>query len=320
MQLLSYKIIIGDDPGAEVFKNLSQYWVAAKELDENYFGPEFYWGFYQLGDFDNIDVSICKFELASTWRLKRNCDDFNKGSFIGVTAGIFFFDPESEGSYEQMKRSLNTFFEKRSARVAPFIVIALKATPSSAITEDQRLFIESNQGKVFEAFQTTQVQNPGELADYAFELILKELQPALVENLNIDRNFWRLELTELKKILFAEKRGIKMTPRHLRKRPTPETEKEGEKIVSRTQEMVAISPSGEMLTITKQLTESEIMELVKQGYQLPEWIVVPRHCPKCFNQNQRMIREVTDKTIVLMQNPPIYGTKYVCGNCGHSWN
>lgn len=42
-------------------------------------------------------------------------------------------------------------------------------------------------------------------------------------------------------------------------------------------------------------------------------------CPNCGNTFRPMIREVTDKTIVLSTNPAIYGKKLVCGKCGNEW-
>ncbi|HMF33573.1 MAG TPA: hypothetical protein VKK79_19275 [Candidatus Lokiarchaeia archaeon] len=42
-------------------------------------------------------------------------------------------------------------------------------------------------------------------------------------------------------------------------------------------------------------------------------------CPKCGNNDRRMIREVQDKTILLNAYPPVYGKKLVCGKCGGEW-
>jgi predicted RNA-binding Zn-ribbon protein involved in translation (DUF1610 family) len=42
-------------------------------------------------------------------------------------------------------------------------------------------------------------------------------------------------------------------------------------------------------------------------------------CPSCGNNLRSMIREVTDKTVMLSTYPPIYGKKLVCGKCGKEW-
>ncbi|MHA2037877.1 MAG: hypothetical protein ACW972_09285 [Promethearchaeota archaeon] len=46
---------------------------------------------------------------------------------------------------------------------------------------------------------------------------------------------------------------------------------------------------------------------------------VRRKCPTCFNTNKKYIRELTDKTNILMQYPRIYGKKYKCGICRTEW-
>ncbi|HMF30529.1 MAG TPA: hypothetical protein VKK79_03900 [Candidatus Lokiarchaeia archaeon] len=43
-------------------------------------------------------------------------------------------------------------------------------------------------------------------------------------------------------------------------------------------------------------------------------------CPKCGNNDRRMIREEQDKTVLINAYPPIYGKKLVCGQCGWTWH
>lgn len=82
-----------------------------------------------------------------------------------------------------------------------------------------------------------------------------------------------------------------------------------------------ISPEGEKVVVSD-LTEAKLVELDMQGYQIPEVLraIIPRHCPKCGNYNQRMIFERTDKNLILLDYPRIYGLKTVCGNCGNEWH
>ncbi|MHA1776804.1 MAG: hypothetical protein ACTSWC_08505 [Promethearchaeota archaeon] len=42
-------------------------------------------------------------------------------------------------------------------------------------------------------------------------------------------------------------------------------------------------------------------------------------CPKCGNSQRNMIREVVDKSHIIMDYPLIYGKKYICGKCGTHW-
>lgn len=43
-------------------------------------------------------------------------------------------------------------------------------------------------------------------------------------------------------------------------------------------------------------------------------------CPNCGNNDRRMIREQTDKSIILNVYPPVYGKKLACGQCGEEWH
>ncbi|WP_457556840.1 hypothetical protein [Candidatus Harpocratesius sp.] len=42
-------------------------------------------------------------------------------------------------------------------------------------------------------------------------------------------------------------------------------------------------------------------------------------CPKCGNTNRNLIREVEDRSNIIMDYPVIYGKKWVCGKCGAEW-
>ncbi len=44
-----------------------------------------------------------------------------------------------------------------------------------------------------------------------------------------------------------------------------------------------------------------------------------RICPVCSNQNQRFIREMDDKSKLIMAYPRVYGKKFICGQCGAEW-
>ncbi|MHA1933024.1 MAG: hypothetical protein ACW96X_10810 [Promethearchaeota archaeon] len=46
---------------------------------------------------------------------------------------------------------------------------------------------------------------------------------------------------------------------------------------------------------------------------------VRRKCPTCFNTNKKFIRELDDKSNILMQYPRIYGKMYKCGLCTTTW-
>jgi len=46
---------------------------------------------------------------------------------------------------------------------------------------------------------------------------------------------------------------------------------------------------------------------------------VRRKCPTCLNTNKKYIRELTDKSNIIMQYPRIYGKKFKCGICRTEW-
>jgi len=62
------------------------------------------------------------------------------------------------------------------------------------------------------------------------------------------------------------------------------------------------------------LTVSSELDLEKINEE-----TIRRKCPTCFNTNKKYIRELTDKSSILMQYPRIYGKKYKCGICRTEW-
>ena len=60
----------------------------------------------------------------------------------------------------------------------------------------------------------------------------------------------------------------------------------------------------------------------EEGVQV-ETVILPStgriKCPKCGEVNKFMIREVQDKTRIIVDYPRIYGKKYICGKCGAHW-
>ncbi len=44
-----------------------------------------------------------------------------------------------------------------------------------------------------------------------------------------------------------------------------------------------------------------------------------RKCPKCGEDNKFKIKESTDKSVILLDYPKVYGKKFKCGQCGVEW-
>jgi len=324
LNYLTFKLVISEDPGAKIFQKLAEYWNSAKKLDD--IGPEFYWAFFQLGDFTMEEMAIVKWEIWSQYRLRGNFEDLNKSAYIGVTCGLFIYYPQNLDSYMKLKESTNLFFEKRRSNIAPFTVVAIVEKDENEIPDEHKNFIEVNGGNINILTESFLEKNIQEIIIFTFINFLKELRPEFCKSLEIEKNFWSLTLSELRAILMADRQGIQLISRHLapleekliEKKVEEEEEKE-EELTEEDSKSVAISPEGEVIPISKDITPSEVLELIKKGYKLPAWVVIPRHCPKCYNQNQKIIREIEDKTIVLMEYPRIYGMKFVCGNCGNDW-
>jgi len=323
MNYLTFKLVISEDLGAKIFQRLAEYWNSTKRLDENYFGPEFYWAFFQLGDFTMEEMAIVKWEVWSQYRLRGNFEDLNKSAYIGVTCGLFIYYPKNPDSYKKLKESTNLFFEKRRSDIAPFTVLAIVEKDESEIPDEHKNFIEANGGNINILTESFLEKNIQKIIIFTFINFLKELRPEFCKSLEIERNFWSLTLPELRAILIADRQGIQLQSRHLS--PLDEKifeikiEEDEEELTEEELKSVAISPEGDVIPISKEITPSEVLELIKKGYKLPAWVVIPRHCSKCFNQNQNSIREIEDKNVVLMEYPRIYGMKFICGNCGHSW-
>ena len=323
MNYLTFKLVISEDLGAKIFQKLAEYWNSTKRLDENYFGPEFYWAFFQLGDFPMEEMAIVKWEVWSQYRLRGNFEDLNKSAYIGVTCGLFIYYPQNPDSYKKLKKSTNLFFEKRRSDIAPFTVLAIVEKDESEIPDEHKNFIEANGGNINILTESFLEKNIQEIIIFTFINFLKELRPEFCNSLEIEKNFWSLTLAELRAILMADRQGIQLQSRHLapldQKLIEKKLEEKEKELTEEELKFVAISPEGEIVPISKEITPSEVIELLKMGYKLPAWVVIPRHCPQCFNQNQHNIREVEDKSVILMEYPRIYGMKFICGNCGKDW-
>ncbi len=341
MKYLLYKLVIADDPGANVFETFSQDLLSIREIDESYEGPEHYWSFFQLGDFDYLDVTIVKWELWSCWHLKGEKREVNKGAFIGTNALLGFYHSEEENSFQNIQKMVSLFVEKRKSRQSPIIVYDLDRNKIDNIPKEQLIFFKENNVNLFFVKEKVLKKKNNVILNKLFGSFVKTFNPRKARDLEITKNWWNIDMEELRRILKADRGGIKLEPRHKKEEKVVEEEKvEKEEEVFKKKEgftqrklsledlsdedlkHVAIGPDGEIIPREEleEKDEEEILELVKEGYQLPDWVVIPRHCPKCFNQNQRSIREVDNKDVILMERPRIYAKKYICGKCGNEWS
>jgi len=88
-----------------------------------------------------------------------------------------------------------------------------------------------------------------------------------------------------------------------------------ERVIEEVQEVPPPAPKA--ISKTKSAEMSEVSNLDSIGViETPDG---RRKCPICNNQNQRLIREVDDKSKVINAYPKMYGKKFKCGQCGAEW-
>jgi len=116
--------------------------------------------------------------------------------------------------------------------------------------------------------------------------------------------------------------GLKEAIRNLEKVNHPQTERILEEI---PEEPHAFDDTIIVESNVQKVSEISIekIDLDNEKVDLdPEKIIQEtrrRRCPTCNNGNQRYIRELTDKSNVIMQSPRIYGKMYKCGICTTEW-
>lgn len=98
--------------------------------------------------------------------------------------------------------------------------------------------------------------------------------------------------------------------------PVIVTEEVDPKEITPSQEELKKSRKKSKKPKKKKLSKEEIKAIQKKHEAM---VPVRRRCPTCLNLNKKFIREMQDKSNILMQNPMIYGKKYRCGICSTEW-
>jgi len=89
-------------------------------------------------------------------------------------------------------------------------------------------------------------------------------------------------------------------------------------LLEKTEASIQIELSTESINTILEGDEVEIpSESYKNSVVVLENPIGRRKCPSCGDEGS--IHEVTDKSIVLMDYPRIYGKKKYCGKCGKNW-
>ncbi len=359
MRYLQYKLVIGEKSGGEIYSAFKTTMTTAKEIDSTYKGPEFLWTFYQLGDYDQFELTLLKWEVWSSLR-PGHLDEVNNAAFVGPSACLFFYYIDEPDSFEAIEQQLKYFISHRNSDEAPIFVICLYDAHS--LSQEKLLKLEryNYHSEVIQKFRAQLLpipihsllgENSQAVIDTLFRLITFKLQPKISQELNIAKEFWKLSMEELRILLTMDKMGKRPRPRLAPlEPPKPKIEpviiqEPTQATVDETKKAEAIQVVGKIdvaglsaeellrkaeeadVAITK---EGEMIKIVEakpevlvdlsiKGAIVPRKYPIPRHCPKCGNYRQTSIREDNDTTFILLDYPRIYGIKYICGICGNEW-
>lgn len=285
----------------------------------------------------NKNFDVIKFKSSWSWKSDPEGERgfiLDKASHVGVVAGVFFImiNERVEENFSKLADIMDAFIEKTSSQEAPFIVYGLienkQKIAELKTNKDQLKNLADvknwviKHGGEFRLENLTEVQSnvqflvsdythyiltktkastsyPGlrlgevHFLDYEDLSALQEIEKALMEQLKagetVDNLLSQLFFKYLQKMEFKEE--LYEAPVEVVEESKPELES-------------TIPPPSKIKVI---------LEEIRRG--------IRRQCPKCFNMDREMIREVLDHDNLIYDfgTDKIYGFKYICGQCGHEW-
>ncbi|MFX1498077.1 MAG: hypothetical protein ACFFBH_11165 [Promethearchaeota archaeon] len=291
----------------------------------------FVWNFslvYKARTFD-----VIKWKTAFSWKdvaggNGKKFQEIEKGLFIGVVAGVFFFliDENIDRNYIQLAEMIDVFIQKTNQE-APFLVYGLLENQQGLTdlkTNSEMLknladikSLVSKYGGEFKIdnLKEVKVNLPQLIREYSY-YILMNLKSSSSNYSNLKFNqFYFLDYEDI-----AALREIELSLTDQLKIGQTVDELLSElffKYLKKYQNNIIITselPKPEK--VQKPFTEKSevikiIIEEIKKG--------IRRQCPKCLNNDRNKIREVIDRENIIMENPNIYGFKYICGLCGYEF-
>jgi hypothetical protein len=280
---------------------------------------------------EGVVHDVIKWRNSKAWKTHSSGELLmDKASFIGADAGVFFIliDESIDESFTKLADMMDVFIEKTKSE-APFVVyglienkqkIAELKTNKDMLKNlaDVKKWAGQHRGEFrLENLKEMKMNLMHVINDYCHYALshletktnykslrlgevhfldyedlssLKDIEAALEEQTaagqTVDNLLSNLFFEVLKKDEFQEEVYV----------PPPEPE------IVEVEETPVKPPPSKI---------KQIIEEIRLG--------IRRQCPKCFNLDRNLIREVVDKTHVIMQNPNIYGFKFICGQCGHEW-
>jgi hypothetical protein len=293
------------------------------------------WNFSLI--YRNNSFDIIKWKTAFAWKLSSQDSEetlMEKGLFIGSIGGIFFIliDENIDDNFNKLADMMDNFIEK--TQHSPFLVygiienkqkaVELKTNPDMLKNlADVKKWVAQHGGEFrLENLKEIRMNLTYLINEYSYFILtktkansnypnlqlgevhfldhediaaLKEIEIALTAQAKagetVDNLLSQLFFSQLKLSKFQEEVYV----------PPVEIQEEVESDVESVKEVIKPPPSKIKV----------ILEEIRRG--------IRRQCPKCFNNDRNSIREVIDKTHIIMENPNIYGFKFICGQCGHEW-
>lgn len=357
MRYIEYQIVLGDSlPGIVLndLRNLAhiEYYISEETPTENdieqnqralfpegivYHLPQesYVWNFTLVYREENFD--IIKWRTSFAWKEIQKFDknhelEMEKGLFIGASGGIFFIliDKDIYDNFNKLADLMDTFIEKTENIKAPFLVYGLIENKQKI----KELKLNNELLRNLADIKKWVSQHGGDfrldnLKEIKMNLsyIITDYSHFILSKLKTKTNYPDLQISEVHYLDYEDLSRLKEIEQSLSEQlKTGETTN---KLLSKLffkhlkmpefQEEVykpPIEPVIEEINLKEPVkpTPSKIkviLEEIRKG--------IRRQCPKCFNNIHDKIREVIDRENIIMENPNIYGWKYVCGICGHIW-
>jgi len=348
MRYIEYQIILGDSPPGIMLNDLRnlahvEYYgldemSTEKKIEEErkalfpegiiYHLPQesYVWNFslvYREGNFD-----VIKWKTSFAWKEIEKASDssqiiINKALFIGATAGIFFIiiDEEIYENFNRLADMMDVFIEKTNGN-APFLVYGIIESKQKVAElknneellknlADVKKWVNSHNGEFRMEILKEIKSNPIFLINDFSHFILKggnypNLQLGEVHYLDYDDlQAWKGIENSLANQIDSDQTVDQLIFKYIK-----EIDSHQEKIKTPIEELEKKQPLSEAV----QPSPSKMKKIINEIRN-----TIRRSCPNCGNNSRKLIREIIDREHIIMENPNVYGLKYICGKCGNEW-
>ena len=354
MRYIEYQIVLGDSPPGIMLNDLRnlahiEYYSSdeiptEKDIEQNqkalfpqgiihHLPQESYvWNFSLVYREENFD--IIKWKTSFAWKeIDKTSDSpqiiINKALFIGASAGIFFImiDEEIYENFNKLADMMDVFIEKTNGN-APLLVYGLIENKQKVAElkkneellknlADVKKWVTTHRGEFRMEILKEIKSNPIFLINDFTHFILTEgktdypnLQLGEVHYLDYeDLNAWKgIENSLAEQV--DDGQTIDQLLKTLIFKYLESADFQEEKIEA----PVELLDEKQTLKEDIEPRPSKMKKVIKEIQK-----TIRRTCPNCGNNNRNLIRELIDRENIIMENPNVYGLKYICGNCGCEW-